>query len=172
MRRPSQIASLLLCALSAALAATAAAMSHTGPYPNYRAQQTSEATPCGLYKDLTIVHTSNQGNGSPLIFQTGGKFIGAAKAHPSSNADGITAWTWSGLCTDSYSGGDSNFPGCTCDSVLLVDNSTGTGNTTMYLSCLVQAAYIFGVSPGSGAVLPNGFGCTAIYSYSNASIQE
>ncbi len=160
MRRPSQIASLLLCALSAALAATAAAMPHTGPYPNYRAQQTSEATNCGLYNDLTIVHTSNQGNGSPLIFKTGGKFIGAAKAHP--NTDGITGWTWSGLCTDRYGYGG-NLPGCTCDSVLLVD--TSAGNTTMYLSCLVQTGIV-------GGLVPNGFGCSAIYSYSNASIQE
>ena len=164
--RPSQIASLLLCALLAAVAATAAAMSHTGPYPNYRAQQTSQVGMCGLYNDLTIVHTSNQGNGSPLIFQTGGKFIGAAKAAPII-ADGITAWTWSGLCTDNYSYG-SILPGCTCDSVLLVD--TSAGNTTMYLSCVVQAGSA--VFASSSYSLTNSLGCTAIYSYTNASMQE
>ena len=156
MHRPSQVVTLLLFAFLTATSAQTTA--RVGLYPNFRALQQGEVTSCGLYKDLTIVPTSGQGNGSPLMFQTGpsgSRFIGAAAWDPSSSG-----WTWTGLCTDSYYV-NPHLPGCSCVAALLADASTG--NTTMYVSCLVQLDQ---EDTGSRRSIPKGVGCAAIYSYS------
>ncbi len=158
MHRPSQIASLLMSALLTAISAQTTATSRAGLFPNYLALLQSEATSCRLYKELTIVPTSGSGNGAPLMFQTGQsgrRFIGASNWDQSS-----TAWTWTGLCTDSYYY-NPYLPGCKCNSALLADASSG--NTTMYVSCLVQLVQ---ADTGSTSGIPDGVGCAAVYSYS------